>query len=519
MPEISNELLQQQIDELRTMLETEIASRLSTVDTERLARISQDDALNTSILSEESTRASENAATDFRIDGLEMSFPTLESAISHEAVTRIAQDDLINTRMDYLLASTNTSLGVMTTSLDAETAARVLKDNELEDSINDLNLSITASLAAYTTQLTATEQDLINGITLTNTQVTNLEASLDFETTALSASIFSEQQARVSALEAVSTDITQMNTNFTSLETNVNAAITTEQQTRASATDALAQSISTLTADLDTAESSLSAAITNESTARATENSVLAQQINSLSSTMDGNTALVEQQMQTIDGITASWTIRTDVNGRVAGVSLINSVDEPTKFEITADNFSVLDPTDPLNVVLGVDTQSGEAFVEAAYIRNLVVETLQIGQNAVTVPVTANQVSDITLSGVTLSTITSGSITGYTEAVVATFTNTLATTLDAMVSASGRHGTITESDSDAQAVWSIAVTLNGGIIYHSGSMRGDIFAMTRQVVMQPGVNTVKIYVTGVSDTGNGTGLFAGGNISILGAKR
>ncbi|WP_299202583.1 hypothetical protein [uncultured Amphritea sp.] len=98
-------------------------------------------------------------------------------------------------------------------------------------------------------------------------------------------------------------------------------------------------------------------------------------QLTQLTTTSDGHTAAIQQQLQSIDGINAQWTIKTDVNGRVAGTGLMN--DGATSiFEIIADAFSVLDPDDLTTVVLG--TLNGVPIIDGAYMKTASIESAAI---------------------------------------------------------------------------------------------------------------------------------------------
>ena len=56
------------------------------------------------------------------------------------------------------------------------------------------------------------------------------------------------------------------------------------------------------------------------------------------------NTALVQQSLQSINGIKAQYTVKTDVNGYVAGIGLINEGSGKSLFIIRADQFAIAAP-------------------------------------------------------------------------------------------------------------------------------------------------------------------------------
>jgi len=103
-----------------------------------------------------------------------------------------------------------------------------------------------------------------------------------------------------------------------------------------------------------------------------------------LSTEIGKQTAAIQTQTQSINGIEASWSIRTDVNGRVSGVGLINKEGSPSLFEVMADNFAIYHPSASQSLVFGVSegmtTMSGAYIVDAtidnAKITNLDAEKL-----------------------------------------------------------------------------------------------------------------------------------------------
>ncbi len=55
-------------------------------------------------------------------------------------------------------------------------------------------------------------------------------------------------------------------------------------------------------------------------------------------------TALVQQSLNSINGIKAQYTVKTDVNGYVAGIGLINEGSGKSLFIIRADQFAIAAP-------------------------------------------------------------------------------------------------------------------------------------------------------------------------------
>lgn len=66
----------------------------------------------------------------------------------------------------------------------------------------------------------------------------------------------------------------------------------------------------------------------------------LSESVNTISTKVNGNEAAIKVQAQSINGINAQYTIKTDVNGKVAGIGLVNS-GKSSEFAVTADTFRV----------------------------------------------------------------------------------------------------------------------------------------------------------------------------------
>lgn len=133
----------------------------------------------------------------------------------------------------------------------------------------------------------------------------------------------------------------------------------------ATSEQASAQSISDLAVSID---EDTNAKISNVQTAIVNATSAIAEDIDAISTTLNGNTAVVNQISESIDGIEASWVVETDVNGHVAGIKLVNSVDEPSKFIINTDVFEVTDATTG-NTIIG--TVNNEVVVDATNLNGI----------------------------------------------------------------------------------------------------------------------------------------------------
>jgi hypothetical protein len=138
--------------------------------------------------------------------------------------------------------------------------------------------------------------------------------------------------------------------------------------------------------------------IYQESLVRATTDASLTQQITTVSSQTGDNSAALQQEITTrttlTDGLSAQWTVKTDVNGYVAGFGLASSANNsiPTSdFAVRADRFYIANPTGPGIVpampfivqttpttINGVSVPVG-VYIDRAMIANGTIGTAQIG--------------------------------------------------------------------------------------------------------------------------------------------
>jgi energy-converting hydrogenase Eha subunit C len=163
------------------------------------------------------------------------------------------------------------------------------------------------------------------------------------------------------------------------------------------------------------------------------------------------NTALVQQSLQSVNGIKAQYTLKTDVDGYVAGIGLINEGSGKSQFIIRADQFAIAAPAsigneakyafnyqagpvtlpngtvvpaglylDNANIgyisankiyadsLSAISANLGTIKVKEANIDDLAVSTLKIKDNAVTVPVGIKLVSPIQRSSQRSATVFTG---------------------------------------------------------------------------------------------------------------
>ena len=94
-----------------------------------------------------------------------------------------------------------------------------------------------------------------------------------------------------------------------------------------------------------------------------------------LTTTLDETADAIEVQAGLIQDIGAQWTVRTNVDGRVAGLGLLNGGDTST-FEVLADNFTIFHPDANDTLVFGVS--NGKTVMSGAYIVDATIDNAKI---------------------------------------------------------------------------------------------------------------------------------------------
>lgn len=181
----------------------------------------------------------------------------------------------------------------------------------------------------------------------------------------------------------------------------------------------------------------------------------LSTQISTVSTTVDGNTATLQTQATSINGIQAKYTVKIDNNGYVAGYGLIsepNNGNIQSSFAVRADRFSISSPTGP-----GI-----------APITPFVVQTTQTTINGIVVPPGVYINAAYILTG----TIARAAI-GLGVIDDARIANLSAAKLTA---GDGTIGGLLKSSNYAASVRGWAINPDGSAEFNTGVFRGQLAA-------------------------------------------
>lgn len=182
---------------------------------------------------------------------------------------------------------------------------------------------------------------------------------------------------------SVTSTFNQYNARFSNIEddldnkasiTFVNQAVSDEESARTTQFNQLSSEISDLEGDINS-----KASVAYVDDAVSTESSARASAISQLSSTVDGNTATIQTQQETLDGLSAQWGVKTSVGDLVGGVGLYNDGNK-VSFLASVDNFGIIAPGAE---TLSFFVEDGRVVMDAASIVNLAVTDAQIGSVSV----------------------------------------------------------------------------------------------------------------------------------------
>ena len=361
--------------------------------TERTSRVSGDSSLQSqiNILS---------AATSGN-------FSDLIAAVSNEATVRANADtaeatlrDALATQMRGSYAGTDVSL-VTTGLVYSEKSARASADSALSSSISALSSTVSGNYGTLNAAITSEASTRASADTALASSITSLTANKNRSFKQSSAptgtayavgdiwfdTANSNKTFRWDGAAWVATDDTRISVN--------SAAITTEQSARITADASLATSITNLTSTVNTNLSTVNAAISSEASTRSTADTALSSQLTTLSSTVTSNNNTLTAALQTesttranTDGtLLAQYTVKVDVNGRVAGFGLAStsSGGTPTSsFVVIADKFAVVSPSSTGEVpkipfVVGTVDGVSAVAMSSAFIQDAAITTAKIG--------------------------------------------------------------------------------------------------------------------------------------------
>ena len=248
------------------------------------------------------------------------------------------------------------------TAADGATATR----------IDGIVTSYDTSLAGIQATLTAQANALTAQASRTDTVVAGYDRTL--------AAYEQRITASASGLEALTGQVETL----TSTVGGNTAAIVTEKEERVGAVGALAKSLDTVAVKV----ADVTASLSEEITTRGTAHDALSESVRTLNTTVNGNSAAIQVQAKSLNGLEAQYVVKVDVHGWVSGFGLASF---PTtegivsEFVVKADRFIVGQPGKSADFPFVIGTVGGVARISmsSAFIQDASIVSAKIDHAAI----------------------------------------------------------------------------------------------------------------------------------------
>lgn len=271
---------------------------------------------------------------------------------------------------------------------------------ELRETVSEQNKIVVGALEAANaaldnaSSLIAEEREArIEGDVANAKDIQAMKTKVDDNTAAVE-----EVRKTVAEVERVSAEVT---TNIEALaKTNIdlalrqdedqnkqlfnNAKIATTQKVFANDLSAMATKVEAIEAEI---AEDIKASIVEESTARAEADKAIAKKLNTLSAEVEGNSAVIQEQMQAIvdvdKKVSTAWTLKmeTSTSGGqkyVAGIALGIDTTGLSQFLVQADRFGLVNSVNG-NITTPFVIENGIAYMNGAYIKDGTITNAKVG--------------------------------------------------------------------------------------------------------------------------------------------
>ncbi|HWK45135.1 MAG TPA: phage tail protein [Stellaceae bacterium] len=210
--------------------------------------------------------------------------------------------------------------------------------NDLTTAINTANAVLLGNQSAAT--IVSLQQQQSTDEAALASAITTLTAGIS----GVTAQIQQEATARATADSASATSLTTLVSLVGSVQAGVastQAGLATLSNTEASDVSALSQQLLSLTASIGTTNAS----VTSQFSALATSISANASATTNLTTTVNGNSTTISQNIASINGLQAQYTVKVNNNGVVAGFGLAsypNNGGVASEFIVEVDTFAIV---------------------------------------------------------------------------------------------------------------------------------------------------------------------------------
>ena len=198
----------------------------------------------------------------------------------------------------------------------------------------------------------------------------------------LTQEIIDRQNGDTDTLQVINTYKKSNDNAMAAVQSDIDA-VTTAQSATATKLDGVYAIVTPLTADSNswTADSGNKAATAwTLQSAIVDGDRVISERIDTVQTTVNSNTASIQTQQKSIDGLNAQYTVKVDVNGRVSGFGLASS-NTQSDFAIRADKFYIAPPsgtdkgTSPFMVLTSPQVINGVTVPVGTYIKGDLIAT------------------------------------------------------------------------------------------------------------------------------------------------
>lgn len=223
----------------------------------------------------------------------------------------------------------------------------------------------TEQVGQLSTQVSEEIQSRIEGDLALASQTQTVKAELQGE---LAAEITATRTAMVEGDEAVALEVQNITAG---VGDDINAAIAIERLARTTADLAITQEVERRLSQIG---DDLKALVQIETQTRVTEGSALAQQIRTVSTNVGGFRSAIQEVVESVDGISSSYSLRIDQNGIISGFGIATGAGGESEFIINATRFKICPPGQPGSLAISVFEVNTNG---AMRIKNAIVGDLQ----------------------------------------------------------------------------------------------------------------------------------------------
>jgi predicted phage tail protein len=263
-------------------------------------------------------------------------------------------------KIDQINTVTTTS-----TSAVASTVANIsTRVGTTESAITQLNKVDSTSTSALVTAYLG----LVGRVGTAEGKIDQINTVTTTSTSAV-ASTVANISTRVGTAEGKIDQINNVSTTSTSVVASTVASLSTRVGTAEGKIDQIntvtttsTSAVASTVANLSTRVGSTESSITQLNTVSSSSGSALARTVNTLSTTVDGHTSSISNLSTTVNGISAQYYVKTDVNGFVSGFGL-SSTGATSEFIVSATRFAIASPNYTKRYPFIVDEVNGVSVI------------------------------------------------------------------------------------------------------------------------------------------------------------